>query len=360
MRETMKTLRAPFLIATALLLSLGAKAAELTVDQIAKLTGPDRQKILEEGARKEGELLWVGSFNEDNAKPMIEKFMARYPYIKVNRVRTDSTKALQRVLAEMRARSNRTDLITSSAVVDLKRAGAIQSFRSPVLDAYPDEDKDPEGFWAPFVFYYFGLAAYNTDQVKAAETPRSYDDLLDPKWRGHIVVNGGSSGMPFFISFLRMQWGDQKATQWLEALSRQKVISRNESSRTVFAMMTTGEHKIMLNPFLTHVGEAVRKGAPGNVAMVDPVPYTASPIMLSKNAPHPHATMLLIDYVLGPEAQTIIRDAGYYPTHPQVEPSAAIAPYVPKTHGLKKFLVDETELANMMPRTMDIYQRLFQ
>ncbi len=353
-------MKSAFAFLFSLTFAFSAQAADLTVEQVANLKGPDRQKTLEEGARREAELLWLGSFNEDNAKPLIDAFTKRYPFIKVNRVRTDSTKALQRVLAEFRARNNKSDLITSSAVVDLKKAGAIQSFHSPTLEVYPAEDKDPDGYWAPFVFYYFGLAAYNTDQVKPAEAPKSYDDLLDPKWKGHIVVNAGSSGMPFFISFLRMQWGDQKAADWLEKLSKQKVIGRTESSRTVFSMMVSGEHKLMIHPFLSHVGEAVKKGAPVNVAMVDPVPYTASPLMLAKTAPHPHAAMLLMDFLLDREAQTIIRDAGYYPTHPDVAPAPEMAPYLPKTHGLKKFLVDETELANMQPDTMKLYQRLFE
>lgn len=348
------------LILGLVLTAAAANAQTLTVEQIANLSGPDRQRILEDGARKEGELLWVGSFNEDNARPMLDRFMARYPYIKVNRVRTDSTKALQRVLAEFRARANKSDLITSSAVSDLKKAGAIQAFKSPSLDVYPPEDKDAEGFWAPFVFYYFGLAAYNTDQVKGTDVPKSYDDLLDPKWRGHIVISAGSSGLPFFVSFLRMQWGEARALEYLEKLSKQKVIGRTESARTVFGMMLSGEHKIMINPFLNHVGEAVQKKAPVNVAMVDAVPYTASPLMLARFAPHPHAAMLLMDFLLGKEAQGVLRDGGYWPVHPEVEPAPQMARFLPKTHGLKRFLVDETELSKMNAKTSEIIRRLFE
>ena len=353
-------IRATVLALGAFLFVSGASAADRSIADVANLTGPERQTILEEGARREGELLWIGSFNEDNARPIIDGFSKRYPFIKVNRVRTDSTKALQRVLAEFRAKTSRTDLITSSAVVDLRRAGAIQPFKSPVLDAYPAEDRDPDGFYAPFCFYYFGMAGYNTDLVKPADAPKTYDDLLDPRWKGQIVINAGSSGASFFISFLRMQWGDAKAVDYLERLARQKIISRTESARTVFSMMISGEHKIMLNPFLSHVGEAAKKGAPVAVSMQDPVAFTGSPLMLAKTAPHPFATMLLIDYLLGVEAQTILRDAGYYPAHPDVAPAPEMAPYLPKTHGLKKFLVDDAELAKMMPETMAIYSRLFE
>ena len=354
------SVRAAFLAVGALLLASGARAADRSVAEISALTGPGRQAILEEGARREGELLWIGSFNEDNAKPILDAFSKRYPFIKVNRVRTDSTKALQRVLAEFRAKSSRTDLITSSAIVELRKAGAIQSFKSPVLDAYPAEDKDPDGYYAPFCFYYFGMASYNTDLVKPVDAPKTYDDLLDPKWKGHMVINAGSSGASFFISFLRMQWGDAKAVAYLEKLAKQKVTSRTESSRTVFSMMISGEHKIMINPFLSHVGEASKKGAPVNVSMQDPVPFTGSPLMLAKTAPHPHATMLLIDFLLDREAQTILSAAGYYPAHPDVAPAPEMQPYLPKTHGLKKFLVDDAELARMSQETSAIYSRLFE
>jgi iron(III) transport system substrate-binding protein len=140
--------------ALAVTLSFTPRAGARTIEEIANLSGPDRQAILEEGARKEGELLWVGSFNEDNARPILAGFAKRYPYIKVNRVRTDSTKALQRVLAELRAHSPRTDLITSNAILDLKEAGAVQPFTSPSLAPYPADDRDSDNLSAPLYFVY--------------------------------------------------------------------------------------------------------------------------------------------------------------------------------------------------------------
>jgi iron(III) transport system substrate-binding protein len=116
----------------------------------------------------------------------------------------------------------------------------------------------------------------------------------------------------------------------------------------------------MINPFLNHVGEAQKKGAPIDVAMADPVPYTASPIMLAKLAPHPHAAMLLIDFLLSPPAQEILAQKGYYPAHPDVAPKPEMRPFLPKTHGLKKFLVDESELARMAPATDALMKRLFE
>jgi ABC-type Fe3+ transport system substrate-binding protein len=331
-----------------------------TVEDIANLSGPDRQAILEQGARQEGELLWVGSFNEDNARPILAGFAKRYPFIKVNRVRTDSTKALQRVLAELRARSARTDLITSNAIVDLREAGAVQAFDSPSLARFAPGDRDSGNFSAPLYFVYYGMAAYNTGQVTPAQAPKTYDDLLDPKWKGQMTFASSSSGALFFISFLRMQWGDAKATAYLEKLAAQKIVGRTESARTVLGMVTAGEHKIMINPFLTHVGEFARKGGPLDVAIANPTPVSATPVLLAKSSPHPHATMLLIDYLLGPEAQGMLRDAGYFPANPDVAPAEELKPYVSRMAGFSRFIVDDTKVGEMTPETSALYQRLFE
>ncbi len=89
---------------------------------------------------------------------------------------------------------------------------------------------------------------------------------------------------------------------------------RAESERTVLAMVASGDYKIMINPFLVHaVGELVRKKAPLDVSMENPVAAIDTPVLLAKQAPHPYSAMLLLDYLLGPEAQGMLRDAGYFP-----------------------------------------------
>ena len=340
-------------------LTLSARAHALSTEEIANLKGPDRQKILEDGARKEGELLWIGGFNDENARPIIKGFTARYPFIKVNRVRTAGVPALQRVLAELRAKTPHTDLITTETVVELEQANAAQAFQSPALASWPAQDRDPTGFSAPLYFNYYGLIAFNKDQMNAAEAPKTYEDLLDPKWKGQMVINSNESGGLFLVSFLRMLWGDAKAEAYLEKLARQKVVQRSESARTVLGLVASGDYKIMIFPHLTHVGELVRKGAPIDVTMVDPVPFSDAPFMFVKSAPHPYATMLLIDYLLGPEAQDMLRDAGYFPANPTVALSPELKPYQPETRSLGKFLVGDRAFDEMLPATQAWYLRLF-
>jgi ABC-type Fe3+ transport system substrate-binding protein len=79
-----------------------------------------------------------------------------------------------------------------------------------------------------------------------------------------------------------------------------------------------------------------------------------------KSAPHPYAAMLLIDYLLGPEAQGMLRDAGYFPANPAIAPSLELKPYQPEAKGLGKFLVSDRPFDEMMPDTQSWYTRLFE
>jgi ABC-type Fe3+ transport system substrate-binding protein len=350
-----------FALTITLVWGASGTAASQTVDKIANLTGPDRQKILEKGAKKEGKLLWMGTFNEKNSRKVLAEFTVRYPYIKVKRIRTGSSQVLQRVLAELRAKAPKTDLITSYAGRQFRAANAIQAFKSPILDVYPAADKDPTGMSAPLYIQYFGMAAYNTNGVPEADAPKTYDDLLNPKWKGQMVwSNTGSSGAPFFITFLRLHWGEAKAMAYLKKLAKQKIITRTGSGRTVLGMTSVGEYKIMLVPFLTHIGQAVKKRAPVGVVMQDPVPGMATPFMLSRMAPHPHATMMLVDYLLGKHAQTVLKKAGYFPAHPAVTPADAMKPFSPKAKGYSHYLVDSAVASKMLPETTKIFSKLFE
>ena len=348
-----------FGLIAALAIGGAGQASALTVEEIANLTGPDRQKILEAGAKKEGNLLWVGSFNNKNAKPILNGFKKRYPYIELKKIRTNSSKALQRVLAELRAKTYRIDFITSGLVVEMREAGAITKFRSPVIDGYPKEVRDMSGYSHPLYVQTFGFTAYNSEQVTAKEAPKTWDDLLNPKWKGQMVWGSSvSGGAPFLISFLRKQWGEKKALTYLTKLSKQKIRTRSGSARTVLGMTITGEHKIMINPYISHIASAVAKKAPVGVTLHDPVPVSTSTFSISKFAPHPHAAMLLVDYVAGKEAQGHLAKKNYLPADPDVKPSKKMAPFAQK--GVKKVIIDAVTLTKLTPESVKIHTSLFQ
>lgn len=159
-----------------------------TVEEVALSKSPKRQSILEEGAKKEGKLLWYTTLIVNQGlKPLKEAFEKKYPFVQVQFHRADSEALAQRMLAEYQAKRYEVDVIDgTSAIVMLKKAGYVQRYTSPQLAAYPARLKDPQGYWSvPNV--YFMTLGYNTKLVAANEVPKTLNDLLNPKWKGKMV-----------------------------------------------------------------------------------------------------------------------------------------------------------------------------
>jgi ABC-type Fe3+ transport system substrate-binding protein len=352
-----------FRIIGALLASLLASSAvsAMTVDQVANYNKPDRQKVLEEGAKKEGELLWIGALDERKAsRPLLEAFIKKYPYIKANVIRMNTAQAVQRVMAEHRARTPRVDIFNGSELLDLKQIKLAQKVYSPALSQYPDEFKDPNGQSAAIRYTYQGVAAWNTNLVKKEEAPKTFEDLLDPKWKGKMVQSDSNeSGTPFLITFLRQVWGEKKALDYLEKLSKQDIVTRTESAQNITDLVVAGEYSVMINPALHHIAGRRALKAPIDGAMQDPVLARNDNIILMANAPHPHAGMLLFDFLIDKEAQTILKDAEYYPAHPGVDPAEEMKPYLPRAFNLKQYNLEEEVQMKNSKESAEIFRRLF-
>ena len=348
------------LVACAFLSSGGALA--LTVDEVANYTGSDRQKILEEGAKKEGELLWIGGLNEQTAtRPILKLFMEKYPYIAAKSIRTSSAAGLQRILAEYRGKTPRVDLFNGNAVLDLKNAGLAQTIRSPLLEQYPPAFRDPERMYATVRYTYHGIVAWNTNLVSSAEAPKTFDDLLDPKWRSKIVAsNSYETGLPFLVTYMRETMGDKKAAEYLEKLAKQEIRISGESIRALLDLVVAGENHMLINAGLHHVGQVKAQGAPVEASMANPVLARNDYVMILTTAPHPHATMLLIDMLLDIPAQTILKNAEFYPAHPGVDALPSMQQYTPRAKGYSQFTVDDKILFNDAAESNAMFTRLFQ
>ena len=341
--------------------TVGAVSAQ-SVDKIANYKGSDRQAFLEKGAKKEGELLWIGGLNEKRGtRPILKAFKKKYPFIKAKAIRTGTSSALQRILAEHRAGTPRVDLVNANVVGDLVNAGLAQKFHSPVFAAYPKEDLDPRGITGNLRFSYHGVAAWNTNLVKASEAPKTYDDLLNPKWQGKLIgTESFETGIPYLITYLTAVRGEKKALDFAQKLSKQKVKVSSASLRNVVDLMAAGEHTMLINPAVHHIGQAKRKGAPVEASMAGPVITRPGYFSLLTSAPHPHAAMLLIDFLLTKEVGKIVGKARYFPAHPEVDPIKAMKPYTPKARGLKKIIMTDVVVEKNYKRSAEIFKKYFQ
>ena len=349
-----------FSAAMAMLGSSSAWAASRSVADIANLTGPDRQQILEEGAKQEKEVMFYTSLIVDQVvRPLADGFEKKYPFIKVVYLRNNSTQILQRILAEGKARAVQADVVAASVGASLKKTGYIQAFNSPELAAYPKEYLDPDNLLAPTRFAYQGIG-YNTKMVKAEEAPQTYEDLLDPKWRGKMIWSTSTdTGAPFFISHVRKFMGEDQALDYLKKLSAQKIAVSGSSIRAILDQVIAGEHAIGISMALHHIAISKEKGAPVGGSMPAPVLARGGEIVLLKGSPHPHAAMLFMDYVLSKEGQATFAQAQYYPARPDVPAIESMQPYTPRLLGKSESIIADEELDELRPRSVEIFKELF-
>jgi ABC-type Fe3+ transport system substrate-binding protein len=296
-----------------------------TIEEIALAKTPDRQRVLEEGAKKEGKLLWYTTLIVNQAlKPLKETFEKKYPFVKVEFHRADSEALAQRMIAEYQAKKYDVDILDgTSTIMMLKKAGYVQRYLSPQLRDYPAGLKDPQGYWAVPIVYFMTLG-YNTKLVKPNEAPRSLNDLLDPKWKGKMVWStSGGSGAPLFLGNTLITLGEEKGMAYLKRLAAQNIAKSTASARAVLDMVIADEYAIAINMFNYHAVISRSAGAPVDWQAIEPVPGPVKTLGLAKNPPHPHAAMLFIDFLLSKDGQKIFQEADYLPAHPDVPAKVA-------------------------------------
>ncbi len=331
-----------------------------TVENVALLKGRDRQKILVQGAKEEGKLVWYSTLIvEQLVRPMKAAFEKEYPFIQVEFFRGNSERVAQKVIEEYQAGRHDVDVVDGTVTAALiRRAGFAQRFFSPYLAEYPRQLRDPQGFWGVSNLYFMTLG-YNTRMVKANEVPKSWNDLLNPKWKGEIIWSTSrGSGAPVFIGNILTAMGKEKGLAYLEKLGKQNIAKSTASARALLDLVIAGEYPLVLNIFSHHAVISKKAGAPSEWQPIEPVAAPVHTFGLPRNSPHPHAAMLFIDFVLSQKGQKVFQEVNYLPAHPKMP--AKEAGLKPGGGRFKRanFLNPET-LLDKGNEWVDIFQKLF-
>jgi len=287
---------------------------------LSSLTGAfAADKALIEAAKKEGQVTWYTVQIVDQiVRPVIEAFERKYG-IPVNYVRANSTEIGLRVINEAKAGRVQASVIDGvQTTVMLKREGLVLKW-TPDADL-PKNLFDPEGYWVACNFY-INTPGFNTDLVPKGSEPKTFEDLLDPKWKGKLAWNtqpSVSAGQGFVGSVL-IAMGEEKARAYLARLAMQNVTPLKVSGRQVLDLVIAGEYPIGLQIFNNHAFISANKGAPVDWIKMQPPLVTYSVMSVLKDAPSPNAGKLLIDFIVSEEGQKIFADAGELPVHPNVK-----------------------------------------
>lgn len=264
------------------------------------------QDGLLEGARREGELVYYASMNVAEANAVIGAFEKRYPFIKVKLNRIGSEKLLTRVLTEARAKKIFADVIQTVefSMHIFSRSGILARYTPQANSMYPKEFKE-EGFWTT-VYYNAYVTAYNTRLVATRALPKSYDDLLDPKWKGALMMEGTKAD--WFAGMLQIL-GQERGLKYMRALAKQQPSPR-EGHELLAQLIVAGEGLFDINIPAASVERMKERGAPIEWKALGEVPAIMVGIGLSAQAPHPNAAKVFLDFVLSREGQKLMQTPG--------------------------------------------------
>lgn len=354
----LSTAFAALTVLSSVVASPGAAAA-LTQDEIAMLTAPNRQAILEEGAKKEAALTWLCSMIEDSAcRPITAEFQKKYPYLKSTFVSTNSAEALQRALAEKRANRVTIDVMQASVASSLKGTGLAQRFVSPEFAGYDPVMIDKNNEYIAIWSLQNGLT-WNTKQVPAADAPKRWEDLLNPKLKGKLFWSSGATSAPRMIMHFRMWLGDDKAMEFLKQLRANDIHTVSGDSGSWVVGILSGEYGVFVGQPVYQIAPDKAKGAPVDGTNPDPSATRTSAMALMNQAPHPHAAMLFIDFLLSDQGQKLLAEAGQTPTRRGVPANADNNWFAPATLGHKEVVLTQEKDDELRASSQKIYQEMF-
>src|SRR3954464_1391150 len=276
-------------------------------------------QALIEAAKREGKVVWYTSVDLPLAEKVAKAFEAKYPGIATRVERSGAERVFQRIGQEYSSNIHAVDVVNSSDAAHLivwKRDGILQPYvPEDVAKFYPVEHKDPDGQFASFRVW-LSIIAYNTNMVKAEEAPKSFADLLDPKWKGKIVkAHPGYSG-----TIMTATYQMQRDLGWtfFEQLAKQNIM-QVQSSADPPKKLEIGERAVMADGNEYNIFQMKEAGRP-----VEPVyasegsPLIIGPNGIFKTSPNPNAARLFQSFCFSREAQQLIIDAGgLRSAHPQ-------------------------------------------
>jgi iron(III) transport system substrate-binding protein len=279
---------------------------------------PSETAALIEGATKEGKLVWYTSMAIDTSKPLLDAFLKQYPFIKADLVRAGEEQLTNRIMNETRAGKWYFDTISTSSISVLSERHIITPYLAPERDAFMDQFKDPQGFWTG-VFVNNLVLAYNTKMVAPTDAPKDYPDLLEPKWKGQILMD--STDYDWFAT-LATVWGKEKTVQYMQRLARQEPSWRRGHGLTA-QLVGAGETSLAW-AYSFRIERMKREGAPVEwVDTFDPIVTTISGIGLSAKAASPNAAKLLINFATSKRGQEMVREMRRIPARSDVKPFAS-------------------------------------
>jgi iron(III) transport system substrate-binding protein len=287
-----------------------------TLAELAAYEGSDRSARLIAGAKKEGSLQFYTTIPPEYLKPITDAFETKYG-VKVDVWRARSEAVLQRVWAEAKGGRWTVDVVESISppMEALTREKLTQEIRSPEHKNLIDGVLPAHREWAPTLIFIF-VQAYNTAKVRKDELPKTYLDLLDPKWKGRLSIE--ASDHEWFYSVAR-DMGEERGLKFFRDLVGGNGLTTRVGHPLLVNLVASGEVPLALTVYQYSPEQLKKKGAPIDWFAIEPAVAISDGMAVMKKAPHPHAALLFYDYLLGEEGNRQIAKLGYAPANRNIE-----------------------------------------
>jgi iron(III) transport system substrate-binding protein len=317
----------------------------------------DYEKQLYEAAKKEGEFTWyIAHYSSETAERFGRTFTEKYPGVKVNVVRTTAQVAYQRLSQDIQANVPNCDVFATTDIghcVSLKQRGLLTSFKpqgvEQIAPVFRNVDKDGQFHTTSVTFV---SILHNTNKVKAEDAPKTWKALLDPKWMNQVSV--GHPGFSGFVGIWTVQMKKLYGWSYFETLAKHKPQIGRSIIDTV-TMLTSGERLVAAGPGGLAYLQASRGNPVGVIIPEEGAVLMSSPTSIMKNARHPNAAKLFVEFLHGKEAAEIVRDEYGSPLRNDVDPR----PGVLKVTEMKLIQPSVDEIVKGIPEVIEQWRDTF-
>ncbi len=287
-----------------------------SVAELAGYTGADRQQRLVDGAKKEGTLALYTSAQSDDMGALVAGFEKKYG-LKTTTWRAGSEKVLQRAVTEARGNRHTVDLLETNGpeMESMSREKVLQAVKSPNLAHLIPQALRPHGEWVGTRLNVF-VQAYNTNLVKKEEVPKTWDDLLHPRWKGRLGIEAEDQD---WLSGVVAEIGEAKGIKLFKDIVAANGMSVRKGHTLLTQLVVSGEIPFALTVYSYKAEQFKDKGAPIQWLSIGTPIARANGVGVSRNAPNPHAAILFYDYEISDEGQRILSERDFVPTSTRVE-----------------------------------------
>jgi iron(III) transport system substrate-binding protein len=282
---------------------------------LATYEGADRMEKIVAAAKKEGTLTLYTTIAEKDLPVLIKPFEQKYG-IKVNVWRAGTDKVLQRTLVEYSAKRREVDVIHfgSPEMEALAREQVLLPVASPAYRDLVQGAVPAHHEWAATLLSVW-VQAYNTTLVKKADLPRTYQDLLAPRWKGKLGIE--AKDQDWFESVVQIMGGTEPGLKFFRELVARNGITPRSGHTLLTNMVVSGEVPLALTVYNYMPEQAKKKGAPIDWFALEPAVARSNAVGVARYAPHPAAALLFHEYMLT-EAQQLMTAIDYVPTNTRV------------------------------------------